>query len=1064
MKHYFKLAGLVLMILFSSKMNVLADNVALGKPTTVSDSKDDTTRGDKAVDGTINNYDSRWVSDGNKGVHWLEIDLAGSFSIGSVKIIYDLSNANEKQVKFSLEAYVNNTWTPVFEENNAPTSGFLTLSGGNGFYLRSFPEITTNKVRYVVPAWNSETDDNYIEGTVNIYKNNRVRMYEIEVYSTISTTLIDGETYYIKSEKIDGVGKRTTQLLTYDGNFLVFKDKTAEAAINDTDFQWEVTATTDNGYYIRNVGNGKYITFTGLSEPNGAYLADKDDAKSKIFLLEGVLLTIGNFSIKSYGIESAAYPNKVIDVYGNNQAQVGVWSWNGGAVTSRFFFLTQSVLSVFESITSSPPAVLVNQLGYDTGKSKRATVPTAPDDTPFEVVNVATSQVDFTGTVQNHIADFTALNPDVKTDYLIRSVGVESFPFTISKNWMQQITAAQALEFMDQSRQDAWEVGGSSGYAWRDGHQFSFELNGLALQYMANPGYYDRVANSIYKVGESEYPELRTQLPGEPDIVWLLKFGATRYYDWGTNKNIKLHILIKEQLAYFLYLYPEISQWVDRDFYERVRDFTIQVWNVSTCNKEFYPVSNTNHNLFALQTIFGGLKGSQPPGHSIAPNLMMYEVLRRDGLDGAQAYFDAAYNNCEWLLNNLDIADPRYDKGQRMSEHILIEGLTYFYEMYPDQAPAGLLPAIQHWAEKTVARSNNLWDIRMAVSQAAGDGEYKFKNGSFITADYWTGAAYAGADGQELIRNEPGNPAGLQSITYAASRSISDATIKARLKVVGIAAIDDMFGRNPAGRSFFYHVKRDFVGGDLGWFGYYPGGLGALGNVPGRIDGNSAEAAYPYFPANAAGGNEGWVAFNSAWNASIAYSAAEDVALDIPAFGAAGDAVTLRLKAPLNMDYTSVETGYIWIKDQQTDEYEKVILTEESADSDWFSADYTLPNTSAVTVSYGSGLFLQTADISITGTGFTIISTDRIAQCKLSQNIPNPVINQTEINYYVAPGVQQAYICVYDMQGRMLQKWNANVGHNRFVIDGSKLKAGIYLYSLIADGKKVDTKRMMLIK
>ncbi|GHT42059.1 hypothetical protein FACS189437_09680 [Bacteroidia bacterium] len=97
-------------------------------------------------------------------------------------------------------------------------------------------------------------------------------------------------------------------------------------------------------------------------------------------------------------------------------------------------------------------------------------------------------------------------------------------------------------------------------------------------------------------------------------------------------------------------------------------------------------------------------------------------------------------------------------------------------------------------------------------------------------------------------------------------------------------------------------------------------------------------------------------------------------------------------------------------------------------------------------------------------TGMTDMSNPAIAQCKLYQNVPNPFTGQTEIKYTVAGGVKNAFICIFDMQGKMLKKMDAVAGENTLTIRRSELHAGMYLYSLIADGKEVDTKRMILTK
>jgi len=80
----------------------------------------------------------------------------------------------------------------------------------------------------------------------------------------------------------------------------------------------------------------------------------------------------------------------------------------------------------------------------------------------------------------------------------------------------------------------------------------------------------------------------------------------------------------------------------------------------------------------------------------------------------------------------------------------------------------------------------------------------------------------------------------------------------------------------------------------------------------------------------------------------------------------------------------------------------------------------------------------------------------------LFQNYPNPFSTETEIRFFLPNEVKQAYICIFDMQGTMLKKTNNLVGQSTLVIQGSELKAGMYLYSLIADGKEVDTRKMIL--
>ena len=642
------------------------------------------------------------------------------------------------------------------------------------------------------------------------------------------------------------------------------------------------------------------------------------------------------------------------------------------------------------------PEIFVNQIGYDNGTSMRATIPNVADGTEFKVVNKATGETAYTGTVVGGIADFTGqITTSADTTFYITCADKQqSYDFEIGTNLIQRRSVKNALAFMTETRSDV-DIVGSNSIAWRDSHQFSFELNGLVLQYMANPSVYDNMPHTVFaKMPNCEYEDLRTQK--EPDIIWLIKFAARRYYDWGCTEGKKLHMLTKEQLAYYLYLAPELIArgWETQDFYQKVRDYTISVWGENACNVSWYAVSGTNHDLYSVQTVFGGLKGSQPMGHSIVPNLMMYEVAKRDGLDDAVAekFLTAAVDNCAYTVSNTDgndICDPFFCKGQRMSEYVTIPALDYFVEMCPgqDALKAQVKAKIAQWATVNIARGDNLWDIRMAVSAKAGDlTNYQFHNPNFtdktIQQEYWTGAAYANADNQAQYfeggapKNEPGNQAGLQAVMYAAARVLKDdAATSNRLHALGVAAIDDLFGRNPTGTSAFYDVVRDFAGGDKGWYKQYQGGAGVLAGRTAVIEGNAPEFCYQngYNPSKDYQNNEslsyteGWVAYNTAWNASLAYSQAETVALSVDTANGTkvGDTVTVTLTAPIDMDTAAVEYGTVQMTNNTTGERTDVTVTESGASSTIFTGSFALPNAESITVSYGSGLFAHTQTITV---------------------------------------------------------------------------------------------------
>jgi len=91
--------------------------------------------------------------------------------------------------------------------------------------------------------------------------------------------------------------------------------------------------------------------------------------------------------------------------------------------------------------------------------------------------------------------------------------------------------------------------------------------------------------------------------------------------------------------------------------------------------------------------------------------------------------------------------------------------------------------------------------------------------------------------------------------------------------------------------------------------------------------------------------------------------------------------------------------------------------------------------------------------------------TDVLTYPVLDQNIPNPFNTSTTIGYYLPTTITNASIYVYDMNGVQLKSYSiTEKGKGTVTIQGSEFNAGMYLYALIADGKVIDTKRMILTK
>lgn len=81
----------------------------------------------------------------------------------------------------------------------------------------------------------------------------------------------------------------------------------------------------------------------------------------------------------------------------------------------------------------------------------------------------------------------------------------------------------------------------------------------------------------------------------------------------------------------------------------------------------------------------------------------------------------------------------------------------------------------------------------------------------------------------------------------------------------------------------------------------------------------------------------------------------------------------------------------------------------------------------------------------------------------LKQNKPNPFNSTTAIECFIPNNINKACLCIYDLQGKQVMCIDIiERGNVSTIIDGSRLTPGMFIYSLIADGQEIDSKRMIL--
>ena len=248
-----------------------------------------------------------------------------------------------------------------------------------------------------------------------------------------------------------------------------------------------------------------------------------------------------------------------------------------------------------------------------------------------------------------------------------------SDPFLIRGNLWQEQFWQPAVDFLIDSRSVVGtHPSAFGGCPWRDGNYYDAIIPSLVLFHLADPARVaamprqidweadrKRVLDPAFKFDpknpesggvmeavRSYYTELEAPSPAAPDVVKLIHWGAGYYLmkpatkdPMGDPERSQIHAQTVEQIAYVVWAWPALKEWLPQSFYDRCRDFCFANWEKSLGIDKWWDPQGYDAPPQGNNPMAGRLhpyKGRHAPGHSIVPNLLMHEIAKRENRDDAR--------------------------------------------------------------------------------------------------------------------------------------------------------------------------------------------------------------------------------------------------------------------------------------------------------------------------------------------------------------------------------------------------------------------------------------------
>jgi len=124
---------------------------------------------------------------------------------------------------------------------------------------------------------------------------------------------------------------------------------------------------------------------------------------------------------------------------------------------------------------------------------------------------------------------------------------------------------------------------------------------------------------------------------------------------------------------------------------------------------------------------------------------------------------------------------------------------------------------------------------------------------------------------------------------------------------------------------------------------------------------------------------------------------------------------------------------------------------------------YNTPNGTKMILSYmndSAAVFDLPCTLS-TGIDQFSVEADQASALKV---FPNPSFYESTIQYKLPDGIDEAEIIITDSKGSELKRYTVDNSFSNVLISQEEFQAGTYFYSLVAEGKILETKKIILMK